>query len=207
MGDGIGLRGGTSERPPQEKPGAAWKALVRAPRAPVGTLGKLRGTSYARAMRVFAAAMVCVVLSSASVEAQEGPSGSALDPNSYVALSADELAQISLGGFRSYLERIRAGDALLYRQLDPRLDSLEERELAADVVFWVGTGLGIAALASAIPVYLLVREERRDDPTIGLIVAGLSTFVLGVIIQAIIRPAHGDLVQLIDLHDELVGRR
>ena len=45
------------------------------------------------------------------------------------------------------------------------------------------------------------------DPALGMIIGGASTFLLGVIIQAIIRPSHDDLVALIDLHDQRLGRR
>src|SRR5688500_12057023 len=93
-------------------------------------------------------ALVCFLPGTAF--AQE--TGGALDPESYVALSADDDAQLTLGGFRRYLERTRSYDQQLYRQLDPRLRGLEERELAADVIFWTATGLSIAALVTAIPV-------------------------------------------------------
>jgi hypothetical protein len=146
-----------------------------------------------------------LVFSPALARAQEG--GSALDPESYVALSADDRAQLSIGGFRSYLERIRSGDELLYRELDPHLDDLESRELAADVIFGVGTGLSIAALVSVIPVYTELSAQDSEPIMIGLISAGLGTFVISIIIQAIVRPGQGDLVRLIDQHDELVGRR
>src|SRR5690606_18076397 len=135
------------------------------------------------------------------------PSGGALDPESYAALSADEHAQLTLGGFRRYLERIRPSDAALYAALDPSLRDLEGRETAADAIFWTATGLGAAALVAAIPVYTELGEGVREEAAIGLVAGGLSTFVLGLVIQAIVRPSHRDLVLLIDRHDELVGRR
>lgn len=134
-------------------------------------------------------------------------SGSALDPDSYVALSADQDAQTSLSGFRAYLERTREADPRLYRVLDLRLDDLESRDTAADVVFWTATGLGVAAMIAAIPVYTELSNDLGQDLAIGLLVGGASTFVLGLIIQAIVRPSHGDLVALIDLHDQHLGRR
>lgn len=127
------------------------------------------------------------------------------ESESYPALAADEDAQLSLAGFRGYLERIRSTDEVLYAALEPRLSHLEERELTADVIFGVGTGLGIALAVAAIPVYVALDDE--DDLTIGLVAAGVGTFVLGVIIQAIVRPGQSDFMALIDQHDELVGRR
>jgi hypothetical protein len=133
------------------------------------------------------------------------PSGGALDPESYAALSADDEAQLSLGGFRTYLDRIRTTDPALYADLDLRLDALQERDVIGDVIFGVGTGLGVAAAIAAIPVY--TELEDGTDLAIGLVIGGVSTFLLALIIQAIVRPSHGDLVALIDYHDELVGRR
>lgn len=157
-------------------------------------------------MRAWTWIALGAVLACSSAQAQAPASDGALDPESYVALSADDQAQLTLGGFRRYLERIQPTDAALYRELNPRLDELESRDLAADVVFWTATGLGVAALITAIPVYV---ELPDLDPgvAIGLVVGGVSTFLLGVIIQAIVRPGHDDLVRLIDFHDELVGRR
>ncbi len=157
-------------------------------------------------MRGWTAVAFLGLLACSTAHAQAPAGGGALDPESYVALSADDQAQLTLGGFRRYLERIHATDAALYAELDPRLDELEGRETAADVIFWTGTGLGVAALIAAIPVY----TELPDlDPgvTIGLVVGGLATFLLGVVIQAIVRPGHDDLVRLIDAHDAFVGRR
>lgn len=129
--------------------------------------------------------------------------GGALEADGYVALSADQRAQMSLGGFRSYLERTRASDPSLYDLIAPPLRGLEERETAADVIFWVATGLSVGALIAAIPVY----EELGLDPAIGFLVGGASTFVLGLIVQAVVRPGHRDLMRLIDLYDERLGRR
>lgn len=142
---------------------------------------------------------------SVAAQSDDGPpsGGGVFDPASYDALSADQDAQLSLGGFRLYLERTRALDESLYAQLDPRLDDLEYRESAADVVFGVGGGLGLAALIAGIPVY----TEANEDAGVALMVAGASTVALALIIQAIVRPGHGDLVALIDLHDERLGRR
>ena len=75
--------------------------------------------------------------------------------------------------------------------------------MIADVVFWTGTVLSVGALVSAIPVH----EEVGLDPALGLIIGGASTFLLAVIIQAFIRPNHDDLMRLIDLHDQHLGRR
>ncbi|MCA9609397.1 MAG: hypothetical protein KC619_27540 [Myxococcales bacterium] len=127
----------------------------------------------------------------------------ALEADGYVALSADQRAQMSFDGFRSYLERIHDEDDGLYQLLDPRLDALEERNTIADVVFWTGTALAVGALVSAIPVH----EELGLDPSLAFIFAGVGTFALAVIIQAIVRPGHSDLMQLIDLHDQRLGRR
>lgn len=160
-------------------------------------------------MRAGPCLAMILLFAASSARAQDeeaAPLGGALDPESYVALSADEHAQLTLGGFRLYLERIRPTDAALYAQLDPRLRELEGRDAAADAVFWTATGLSVAALIASIPVYTEV-EGIGQDAAIGLIIGGVSTFVLGVVIQAILRPGHPDLVQLIDYHDELVGRR
>jgi hypothetical protein len=150
-------------------------------------------------------ALLAFLLSFLPLTAQAQAPGGALDPESYVALSADDEAQLSLGGFRTYLERIRPTDPALYADLDLRLDALQERDVIADVIFGVGTGLGLAAAVAAIPVY--TELEGGTDLAIGLVIAGVSTFVLGLVIQAIVRPGHGDLLALIDYHDELVGRR
>lgn len=149
-----------------------------------------------------------VLLGAASARAQDepAPTGGALDPTSYAALSADDQAQLTLGGFRGYLQRIRATDAALYAELDPRLRDLEGRETAADAVFWTATALGAGALIAAIPVYTELGEGSTDI-AVGLVVGGLSTFLVGLIVQAIVRPGQQDLVQLIDHHDDLVGRR
>lgn len=155
-------------------------------------------------MRVLATLAFALSLAPLGAHAQ-APSGGALDPESYATLAADDEAQLTLGGFRGYLERIRPTDAALYAALDPRLDGLEERDVIADVIFGVGTGLGIALSVAAIPAY--VELDGGEDVAIALVVAGVSTFVLGVVIQAIVRPGHGDLMALIDQHDELVGRR
>ena len=129
--------------------------------------------------------------------------GGVFDAASYDALSADQEAQLSLGGFRLYLERTRDLDESLYALLDPRLDDLEYRESAADVVFGLGGGLGLAVAVAGIPVY----TEVSQDAGVALLVAGASTAVLALIIQALVRPGHGDLVALIDMHDERLGRR
>jgi hypothetical protein len=133
----------------------------------------------------------------------DAPEGGALEAEGYVALSADPRAQASLGGFRAYLERTRELDEALYAALDPRLAELERRETAADWVFGVATGLSVGALVAAIPVH----ETLGLDPAIGFLVGGGATFVLGLIVQAVLRPGHADLMRLIDLHDERLGRR
>ena len=133
---------------------------------------------------------------------EETPSG-ALDPESYVALSADQDAQTSLGGFRRYLERVRADDRALYTLLDDRLDPLEERNTVADVVFWTGAALSVGALVAAIPAH----ETLGLDASLAFVAAGASAFLLTVIIQAALRPGHDDLMALIDLHDQRLGRR
>lgn len=157
-------------------------------------------------MRAWTAIIVLSLCVCSVAHAQAPAGGGALDPESYVALSADDQAQLTLGGFRRYLERIRPVDAALYAALDPQLADLEGRDTAADVIFWTATGLGVAALVTAIPVYT---ELPELDPgvTIGLVVGGLATFLVGVLIQAIVRPGHGDLVRLIDAHDAFLGRR
>ncbi len=127
----------------------------------------------------------------------------ALEAEGYVALSADQRAQLSFDGFRAYLERVQDEDDGLYRLLDPRLDALEERNTIADVIFWTGTVLAVGALVSAIPVH----EELGLDPSLAFIFAGIGTFAVAVIVQAIVRPGHSDLMRLIDLHDERLGRR
>lgn len=127
----------------------------------------------------------------------------ALEAEGYVALSADQRAQLSFDGFRAYLERVQGEDDGLYRLLDPRLDALEERNTIADVIFWTGTVLAVGALVSAIPVH----EELGLDPSLAFIFAGIGTFAVAVIVQAIVRPGHSDLMRLIDLHDERLGRR
>lgn len=155
------------------------------------------------AMRLsFAVVLLVGALSSpALASAQSG--GGALDPESYVSLSVDQRAQLTLSGFRLYLERIREGDEELYGALDPRLHALEERDVIADAIFWSATGLSLGAVAVGIPVY----QEVSVDAGIGLLIGAAGTFVLGVIIQALIRPGHDELMALIDLHDEQVGRR
>ncbi|MFK7985638.1 MAG: hypothetical protein AB8I08_06370 [Sandaracinaceae bacterium] len=143
------------------------------------------------------------VTPSASDLEEEPAAGSPFDAESYVALSADQDAQESLGGFRRYLERTRESDTDLYRVLDARLDDLESSETVADVIFWTATGLGAASLIAAIPVH----ETLGLDPAIGFLIGGGGVFLLGVLIQAIVRPGRGDLVELIDLHDSRLGRR
>lgn len=125
----------------------------------------------------------------------------------YVALSADQRAQMSLGAFRTYLERTREDDQRLYERLDPRLDELESREVAADVIFWSATGLGAVAVAVGIPLFSEYQNESLADVGIGLMVGGAATFLLGIIVQAIIRPGQGDLMALIDMLDTQLGRR
>lgn len=125
----------------------------------------------------------------------------------YVALSADQRAQMSLGAFRDYLERTRDDDQTLYERIDPRLDDLESRELAADVIFWTATGLGAVAVAVGIPLFSEYQNETLADVGIGLMIGGAATFLIGVIVQAIVRPSHGDLMGLIDALDEHLGRR
>ena len=147
--------------------------------------------------------VACLAFAAPAAAQDSDPPAGALDPEGYVALSADQRAQLSLGGFRDFLERVREDDTDLYGLLDARLDGLEERDTIADVVFWIGTGLAVGALVAAIPVH----EELGLDPAVGFIIGGVSTFVLAVIIQAIIRPGHDDLTALIDLHDQLLGRR
>lgn len=118
-------------------------------------------------------------------------------------LSSDPRAHLSLGGFRGYLERLREDDDALYGILDPRLDALEERNTIADVIFWTGTALAVGALVSAIPVH----EELGLDASLAFIFAGVGTFALAAIVQAIVRPGQSDLMALIDLHDQRLGRR
>ncbi len=145
-------------------------------------------------------------LDDAALEGAADPSAEGDDLG--VALSADQRAQLSLGGMRQYLERIREpDDDGLYALLDPRLDALEEREVAADVVFWTGTALGVAAVAAGIGVFAEYQGQGLADLGLGLMIGGASAFVLGLIIQAILRPGHDDLLRLIDLHDEHLGRR
>lgn len=158
-----------------------------------GTLAKMRGIVI----------VACLAFAAPAAAQDPDPPTGALDPDGYVALSADQRAQLSLGGFRGFLERIREDDTDLYRLLDARLDSLEERDTIADVVFWIGTGLAVGALGAAIPVH----EELGVEPAVGFIIGGVCTFVLAVIIQAIVRPGHDDLMALIDTHDQLLGRR
>jgi len=156
-------------------------------------------------MRTFLVAALTIALSPLAAQAQDADPmrDDVEEPPAVGVLSADQRAQLSLGGFRDYLERLREEDESLYRLLDPRLDGLEERNVIADVVFWTGTILAVGALVSAIPVH----EEVGLDPALGLIVGGASTFLLAVIIQAFVRPNHDDLMRLIDLHDEQLGRR
>jgi hypothetical protein len=151
-------------------------------------------------------ALVCLCCAPSAAHAQQAPGG-ALEAEGYVALSADEGAQQTLGGFRAYLERVRRDDLSLYRALDPPLDDLQWRDTIADVIFWTATGLAVAAVVTAIPIYTELRDQVGREPTIGLVIAGISTFVVGAIVQAIVRPTHGDLMALIDLHDQILGRR
>ena len=140
----------------------------------------------------------------AEIEIEEVTSpGGALDPTTYASLTADDEAQVSLGGFRLYLERIEESDPQLYGLLDGRLRDLEDRSTAADVVFGVSLGLAVAGALGAIPAYELAGEE----PAIGVLLGSAGLLLIGAIVQAIIRPGHGELVALIDLHDERVGRR
>lgn len=158
-------------------------------------------------LRGVLAALTFATLAPSAASAQSDSStpsgGGVFDPTSYDALSADQDAQLTLGGFRLYLERTRSVDESLYAVLDPRLDDLEYRETAADVLFGVGGGLGLAALIAGIPVY----TEASEDAGVALLVAGAGTLALALIIQAFVRPGYGDLVSLIDLHDERLGRR
>ncbi len=156
-------------------------------------------------MRVFVAVTLglSMIVGPALASAQDIAPGGALDPESYVALSADQRAQMSLGGFRGYLERVRQDDENLYSLLDTRLDELEERETIADVVFWTGATLSVGALVAAIPI----NDEFGLDASLGFIVGGAGAFLLTLIIQAILRPGHDDLMALIDLHDRQLGRR
>lgn len=131
------------------------------------------------------------------------PTGGALSAEGYVALSADERAQLSLDGFRRYLDRTRDADPSLYALLDPRLDDLEYREDVADVIFWTGTALGAAAIAAGIPVW----TEVDQDAGIAMVAGGAGLFLVGLIVQAILRPGHGDLMAIVDLYDERLGRR
>ena len=110
---------------------------------------------------------------------------------------------ICLGGFRRYLQRIEESDPQLYRLLDPRLSELEERSTVADVVFGVSLGLSIAGAFGTIPAY----EFAGEEAALGVALGSVGLLLVGAIVQAIIRPGHGDLVALIDLHDERVGRR
>ena len=154
-------------------------------------------------MRWFAMTVLLLAPASASAQLLDSAETEEESQDSLV-LTGDDLAQLNLGDFRAYLERIRgAEDDGLYRLLDPRLDDLEGRETAADVIFWTSAGLGVAAVVAGIPVY----EEVSQDAGIAMFVAGGGTFLLGVIIQAVLRPSHGDLLALIDLHDEHLGRR
>ena len=156
-------------------------------------------------MRIWTLVALLSIPSSAFAQLDDSESREA---EQYLALSADQRAQLSLGGFRAYLERTRDDDQEgLYQLLDPRLDDLESRETVADVVFWTATGLGVAAVAAGIPVFAEYEGQGLADLGVGLIVGGASTFLLGLIIQAFVRPSHDDLVTLIDLHDEHLGRR
>lgn len=147
-----------------------------------------------------AAAQDTSVLDTLALDPDDTPSPR--DPT-YASLTADDRAQMTLGGFRGYLERIRPTDEALYLALDPRLDDLESRDETADIVFWTATSVALATVVAGIPVYEMVAE----DIAIGLFIAGASTFALAVILQAILRPGLGDLFALIDEHDHRVGRR
>lgn len=149
------------------------------------------------------ATLAAPALASAQIDPAADP---ALEPGGYVALSADDEAQASLGGFRLYLERIRPTDEQLYLQLDPELDGLEGRELASDVVFWSTAILGLGAMIAAIPIATEVRPDGTSI-SVGMVIGGGLTFALGLLINAFIRPSRGDLMAIIDHHDELVGRR
>ena len=153
------------------------------------------------AISLFAALVGFSVTSSVAAQEVTSPGG-ALDPTTYASLTADDEAQVSLGGFRLYLERIEESDPQLYGLLDPRLRDLEDRSTAADVVFGVSLGLAVAGALGAIPAYELAGEEA-----IGVLLGSAGLLLIGAIVQAIIRPGHGELVALIDLHDERVGRR
>lgn len=153
-------------------------------------------------MRSVQAALLWVLILAPGVAAAQEEDDT-LDPVSEMALSADQRAQLSLEGFRVYLERVREEDDALYQLLDPRLDALEERNTIADVIFWTGTGLAVASLGAAIPVH----EELGLDAALGFIIGGVSTFLLGIVIQAVVRPGHSDLMALIDLNDQRLGRR
>ena len=154
------------------------------------------------AISLFAALVGFSVTSSVAAQEVTSPGG-ALDPTTYASLTADDEAQVSLGGFRLYLERIEESDPQLYGLLDPRLRDLEDRSTAADVVFGVSLGLAVAGALGAIPAYELAGEEAA----IGVLLGRAGLLLIGAIVQAIIRPGHGELVALIDLHDERVGRR
>jgi len=154
------------------------------------------------AISLFAALVGFSVTSSVAAQEVTSPGG-ALDPTTYASLTADDEAQVSLGGFRLYLERIEESDPQLYGLLDPRLRDLEDRSTAADVVFGVSLGLAVAGALGAIPAYELAGEEAA----IGVLLGSAGLLLIGAIVQAIIRPGHGELVALIDLHDERVGRR
>lgn len=151
--------------------------------------------------------LLCLlVLTPSLARAQDSapPAGDALDGNSYPVLTADQRAQISLGGFRLYLERVRPLDESLYDALDPPLSGLEGRRTAANVVVGVASVIAIGLAVASIPIF---EGDGSDDAGVGLLVAAGGTFLVGLIISALLRPNQTDLFRLIDEHDRLLGRR
>jgi len=152
---------------------------------------------------LFVLSLFVVPTQTSAQEREDREPGGALSMQNYLALSNDQEAQLSFGGFRSYLERVQHEEPELYSLLDERLDVLEDRETTADYVFGFGAVISTLSLIAAIPTH----EVVGLDPALGFVVGGSAGLLITLIVQAILRPGHSDLMALIDAHDRSLGRR
>lgn len=134
----------------------------------------------------------------------------------------DQYFDLSVWGFRRYLEAQRTTDPQLYAALDPQLAHLEGRMHAAFGVLAMGTVAGLASLGFVLVGGKTCSAPQATDPdftakvsawnacadsnmrtetTVALV--GVGAFVLGGLGWLILMPKRSDVLDLVNAHNRI----
>lgn len=100
---------------------------------------------------------------------------------------------------RHYLDlEVRREDPRRYVRLDPELARLESLDTVADAVMWVTAGLTLGALGAGIGVAAVEPPDNREVAA-AMFAASGAVLIAGLLIQALFRPSHDDVLDVFRL--------